>query len=57
MSRRPDSVVVISRRTFATVLERPTIEEDELPVPIVAEGAETAADTLNITAAAEKVCH
>ena len=43
------------RRTYATIVETPTASEDDLPEPLIAQGQESAATTLNVTAAAEKV--
>ena len=42
-------------RSFATVVEAPSVDVDELPEPLLSKGKETISDTLDVTVAAEKV--
>ena len=51
----PPLRIVSQRRAFATIVQRPSAAFEDLPEPPIEEGKESALDTLNITAAAERV--
>ncbi|CAD6573974.1 MAG: [4Fe-4S] proteins maturation [Cyphobasidiales sp. Tagirdzhanova-0007] len=50
----PPLRIVSQRRAFATIVQRPSAAFEDLPEPPIEEGKESALDTLNITAAAER---
>ena len=55
LPRRAQRWRVPAVRSFATVVEAPSIDVDELPEPLLSKGKETISDTLEVTVAAEKV--